>query len=153
MDNAIVIAIIAAIIAPPLTVGLPLAIFQWRQNLAMESRLRTEIKAVAESIDRTKRELEGDIEAVEKRLNDRIDRLDDKVERLVGESEARLNERLNRSDDKVERLVGESEARLNSRIDRSDDKIDRLIGDVGLVKGAVIGLSAESGAREPVATS
>ena len=130
MDNAIVIAIIAAIIAPPLTVGLPLAIFQWRQNLAMENRLRAEIKAVAESLEGTKRELEGDIKAVEKRLNDRIDRLDDKVERLVGESEARLN----------------------ARIDRLDDKVEHLIGDVGLVKGAVLGLSSESGAREPVAT-
>ena len=137
MDNAIVIAIIAAIIAPPLTVGLPLAIFQWRQNLAMENRLRAEIKAVAESLEGTERELEGDIRDAEGRLNGRIDRLDDRIDRL---------------DDKVERLIGESEGRLNGRIDRLDDKVEHLIGDVGLVKGAVLGLSAESGAREPAAT-
>lgn len=102
MDNAVVIAIIVAIIAPPLTVGLPLAIFQWRQNLAMENRLRTEIQSV-------KSDLEGDIQAVERRLTDRLN--------------------------------------------RTDDKVDRLIGEVGLVKGAILGVPNETSLREPATTS
>ncbi len=113
MDNAVVIAIIVAIIAPPLTVGLPLAIFQWRQNLAMESRLRAEIQSVKTDLEgdiqSVKTDLEGDIQAVERRLTDRLN--------------------------------------------RTDDKVDRLIGEVGLVKGAVLGVPTETSPREPATTS
>ena len=124
MDNAVVIAIIVAIIAPPLTVGLPLAIFQWRQNLAMENRLRAEIQSI-------KTDLEGDIQSVKTDLEGDIKSLKSDLEGNIQAVERRLTDRLN----------------------RTDDKVDRLIGEVGLVKGAVLGVPTETSPREPATTS
>lgn len=124
MDNAVIIAIIAAIIAPPITVGLPLAIFQWRQNLAMENRLRAEIRTV-------KSDLEGDIRSVKSDLEGDIKSLKSDLKSDIQAVERRLTDRLN----------------------RTDDKVDYLIGEVGLVKGAVLGVPTETSPREPVVTS
>ena len=73
MDDAIIIAIIAAIVAPPLTVGIPLAVLQWRQIAALDRRLSGEIKTVKEDlsdeIKTVKEDLSDEIKAVENRLN------------------------------------------------------------------------------------
>ena len=122
MDDAIIIAIIAAIVAPPLTVGIPLAVFQWRQIAALDRRLSGEIKTVKEDlsdeIKTVKEDLSDEIKAVENRLNRRID---------------------------------EVEERLTNRINTTDNNVIHLIGEVGLVKGAVLGISTENAPREPVA--
>ena len=133
MDDAIIIAIIAAIVAPPLTVGIPLAVFQWRQIAALDRRLSGEIKTAKEDlsdeIKTVKEDLSDEIKAVENRLNRRID-----------EVEERLTNR-----------IDEVEERLTNRINTTDNNVIHLIGEVGLVKGAVLGISTENAPREPVA--
>lgn len=51
------------------------------------------------------------------------------------------------------RAVEKGDSDLSHRMDRMDDKISRLIQDVGVVQGAVLGVSVEAGSREPAATS
>ena len=132
MDTAILIAIIAAIVAPPLTVGLPLAVFQWRQNAALEKRLT----ANAESVENR---LRGDIQTVKDDLSDEIKAVENRLNRRIDEVEERLTSR-----------IDEVEERLTSRINTTDNNVIHLIGEVGLVKGAVLGISAEGAPREPV---
>ena len=126
LELGIVIAIIAAILSPPLTVGVPLAIFQWRQNAALDRRHSNEIKTVKE-------DLSDEIKASENRLNRRIDDLEDRLSADIKAVENRLNRR-----------IDEVEERLTTRINTADNNVIHLIGEVGLVKGAVLGISTEA---------
>ena len=134
------------IILPIGALVLSLHFFQWRQNVAIENRLRHDIR---DSEGRSRNE----IKAVEERLTGEIEAVE---EHLTGEIKA-VEERLTGEIKAVEeRLTGEIESveeRLTRRIDRTDDKVDTLIGEVGLVKGAVLGISAETASRESVTTS
>ncbi|MCY4652470.1 MAG: hypothetical protein OXC95_04815 [Dehalococcoidia bacterium] len=132
LELGIVIAIIAAILSPPLTVGVPLAIFQWRQNAALDRRLSNEIKTVKE-------DLSDEIKASENRLNRRIDDVEDRLSADIKAVENRFNRR-----------IDEVEERLTTRINTTDNNVIHLIGEVGLVKGAVLGISTEGAPREPV---
>ena len=146
MDNAVIIAIIAAIIAPPFTVGLPLAIFQWRQNLAMENRLRAEIKSV-------KVDLEGDIKSVKSDLEGDIKSVKSDLEGDIQSIKSDLEGSIQSVKSDLEGDIQAVERRLTDRLNRTDDKVDYLIGEVGLVKGAVLGVPTETSPREPATTS
>ncbi|MXY20025.1 MAG: hypothetical protein F4Y49_01675 [Dehalococcoidia bacterium] len=92
-----------------------------------ENRLRGEIAMVAESVETAKSELHGEIATAKSELR--------------GEIAA------------VAKAVEKGGSDLNHRMDRMDDKVSRLIQDVGVVQGAVLGVSIEAGSREPAATS
>ena len=124
-----------AIILPIGALVLSLHFLQWRQSVAMENRLRQEIR---ESEERSR----GEIRAVEERLGGEIRAV---KERLGGEIRA-VEERLT-----VE--IRAVESRLSDRLDRTDDKVDALTGEVGLVKGAMLGISVETASRESVPTN
>ena len=132
MDTAIVIAIIAAIISPPLTVGIPLAIFQWRQNTALEKRLTANIESV-------ENRLRTEIQTVKSDLGTEIQTVKSDLGTEIKAVENRLNHR-----------IDEVEERLTKRISATDNNVIHLIGEVGLVKGAVLGISTEGTPREPV---
>ena len=51
------------------------------------------------------------------------------------------------------KAVEKGDSDINHRIDRMDDKISHLIQDVGVVQGAVLGVSVEAGSRESAVTS
>lgn len=53
----------------------------------------------------------------------------------------------------VAQSVEAAKSELNHRKNRTDDKISRLIQDVGVVQGAVIGVSVQAGSREPEPTA
>ena len=121
-----------------IAVGVAVMVFQWRQNAAMERRLRedrmesekrlhSEITTVAQSVETAKSELRGEITAAE--------------DRLRGEITAAKSE-----------LRGEIAA-VARRLERNDDNVRRLIQDVGVVQGAVLGVSIEREPREPAATT
>ena len=115
---------ILAIILPMGALVLSLHFLQWRQSVAMENRLRRDIRDSEERLRGEARELE---------------------ERLTGEIKA-VEERLT-----VE--IRAVEERLTRRIERTDDKVDALTGEVGLVKGAVLGISVEIPSRESAPTN
>ena len=91
-----------AIILPIGALVLSLHFFQWRQNVAIENRLKQD-----------RRE----------------------------------------SDERLHNEIVAVEERLTNRLDRTDGKVDSLIGEVGLVKGAVLGISVETASRESVPTN
>ena len=126
------------IIIPTIALILGLYYFLTKQMNAMEdrlredrrdseNRLRAEIKEVAESVETAKSELRTEIREL-----------------------ARLMEK---GDSELAESVETAKSELNHRMDRMDDKISRLIQDVGVVQGAVLGVSVEAGSREPAATS
>ena len=157
-----IIGVIAAIIAPPITVGVPLAVFQWRQNAAMEKRLREdmresdrrlrgeiaasedrlrgEIAAVAQSVETAKSELRGEIAASEDRLRGEIAAVAQSVETAKSELRGEIAA--------VAKAAEKSDAGINHRLDRNDDNVRRLIQDVGVVQGAVLGVSVETSPAE-----
>ena len=107
--------------------------FQSKQAAAMENRLREdakdsenrlrgEIKEVAESVEIAKSELRTEIREL-----------------------ARLMEK---GDSELAESVETAKSELSHRMDRMDDKISRLIQDVGVVQGAVLGVSVEAVPRE-----
>ena len=99
----------------------------------LETRLRGEITAVAQTVETAKSELRGEITAVAQSV-------EMAKSELRGEIAA------------VARLVEKGDSNLGHRLDRMDDKISRLIQDVGVVQGAVLGVSVEAGTREPAVT-
>ena len=123
------------IILPIGALVVSLHFFQWRQNVAMENRLRQDIR---DSEERSRNETK----AVEERLTGEIKAVE---ERLTGEIKA-VEERLT-----VE--IKAVEERLTRRIDRTDDKVDSLIGEVGLLKGAALGIPVETVSRESAPTN
>ena len=143
-EIGIVIAIIAAILSPPLTVGVPLAVFQWRQNAALDRRLSNDIKTVRE-------DLSDEIRASENRLRGEIQTVKEDLSDEIRASENRLNRRIDEVENRLNRRIDEVEERLTGRVNTTDNNVIHLIGEVGLVKGAVLGMSAESAPREPVA--
>ena len=114
--------------------GIVIMIFQWRQNVALEKRLREDAKELREDL----RELRGDFRDLENRF---------------GESEERLRADSKEMEERLIERINTVETRLNRRHDSTDADIKTLIGEVGLVKGAVIGISVETSTGEPVATS
>ena len=53
-----------------------------------------------------------------------------------------------KGDSELAESVETAKSELNHRMDRMDDKISRLIQDVGVVQGAVLGVSVEAAPRE-----
>lgn len=137
------------IILTVIGVGIAVMAFQWRQNVAMENRLREdrmesenrlrgEIAAVAQSVETAEDRLRGEITAAEDRLRGEITAAED---RLRGEITAAKSE-----------LRGEI-ANVSRRLERNDDNVRRLIQDVGVVQGAVLGVSIERETQEPAAAT
>ena len=102
--------------------------------VASEDRLRGEIKAVAESVETAKSQLRSEIKAV-------AESVETAKSQLRGEIKA------------VAESVETSKSELNHQLDRTDDKVSRLIQDVGVVQGAVLGISVQAGSREPEPTA
>ena len=97
---------LVTIILVVIGMGITIMAFQWRQNVAMEKRLR------------------GDNQALERRIETTESRL------------RRDNQELE------ERLRGDNQA-LERRIETIEADVKTLIGEVGLVKGALLGVSDE----------
>ena len=111
--------------------GILVMLFQWRQNGASEKRLREDIGKVEERLREDAREME-------ERLRGEIQVVVKSVEKV----EVTLNQRIERT-----------ETGINHRLDRTDDNVNALIQAVGVVQGAVVGVSVEASPREPVAPS
>ncbi len=103
--------------------------------MAMEVRLRGEIEESEERLRKDAIAIRGEIKESEERL--RKDAMAMEI-RLRGEIQA-----VAKSSERVE-------ASINHRLDRTDDKINTLTQAVGVVQGAVIGVSVETPPREPV---
>ena len=121
------------IIIPTIALILGLYYFLTKQMNAMEdrlredgrdseSRLRIEIKEVAESVETAKSELRAEVRD--------------------------LASMVEKGDSDLARIVEKGDSDLSHRMDRMDDKISRLIQDVGVVQGAVLGVSVEATPRE-----
>ena len=112
-----------------------------------EDRLRDEIKAVAESVETAKFELRAEIAAVARSVEKGDSDLAESVETAKSELRTEIAA--------VARSVETTRSELNHRIDRVDDKVSRLIQDVGVVQGALLGVSVGEGSREqePAPTS
>ena len=157
-----------------IAVGVAVMVFQWRQNAAMEKRLRedriesvkllrSEIAAVAQSVETAKSELRGEIVAAEDRLRGEIAVVAQSIEtaksELRGEitaTEDRLRGEITAVAQSVETAKSELRgeiADVSRRLERNDDNVRRLIQDVGVVQGAVLGVSIEREPREPAATT
>ena len=127
-----------------------------------ENRLRAEIKVVAESVETAKSELRAEIVASEDRLRAEIvaseDRLRSEIRelaRLMEKGDSELAESVETAKTElrgeiaaVAQSVETAKSELSHRMDRTDDKISRLIQDVGVVQGAVLGVSVEAVPRE-----
>ncbi len=114
------------IIVPIGALFLGLYYFLWRQMIAMETRLRE------------------DIRDSENRLRAEIRVVVDSVETAKTELRAEIAA--------LARSVEKGDSNLSHRLDRMDDKVSRLIQDVGVVQGAVLGVSVDAGTREPAVT-
>ncbi len=108
------------IIVPIGALFLGLYYFQSKQSNAQENRLREDMRDM-------EGRLRGEIVASEDRLRGEI--------KAVAES------------------VETAKSELNHQLDRTDDKVSRLIQDVGVVQGAVLGISVQAGSREPEPTA
>ena len=121
-----------------LAMGITIMGFQWRQNAAMERWLREDSREL-------ERRLREDSRELERRLREDINSVAESVEsaKIELRSEIKAVE---------ERLVGRIKT-VEGRLDITDSDVKILIGEVGLVKGAVLGVSAETNPREPAATN
>ena len=108
--------------------------------VSVEERLRSEIKVVAESVETAKSELRAEIVSAEERLRSEIKVVAESVETAKSELRAEIAA--------LAKSVEKGDADLSHRMDRTDDKISRLIQDVGVVQGAVLGVSVEAVPRE-----
>jgi CRISPR/Cas system-associated protein Csm6 len=123
-----------------------------------EDRLRGEIKVVAESVETAKSELRAEIKVVaesvetaKSELRAEIKVVAESVETAKSELRAEIvaaEERLRAEIKVVAESVKKGDADLSHRMDRNYDKISRLIQDVGVVQGAVLGVSVEAVPRE-----
>ena len=118
--------------------GIMVMLFQWRQNVALEKRLREELVRAEERLREDAKSMEerlrGEMKESEERLREDVKSME---ERLRGEIQA------------VAKSVDKVEVSLSHRLDRTDDKINALTQSVGVVQGAVIGVSVETPPREP----
>lgn len=133
-----------ATIIPTIALIMGLYYFLTKQMNAMEDRLRddirdvddrlrADIKTVSDSVETAKSELRGEIATAKSELRAEIVAAE---ERLRGEIKM------------VAESVEKGNSDLSHRIDRMDDKVSRLIQDVGVVQGAVLGVSVETAPRE-----
>ena len=107
--------------------------FQSKQAAAMENRLREDARDL-------ENRLRGDMRESEDRLRDEIRAVAKLVETAKSELRAEIAA--------LARSVEKGDSDLSHRMDRNDDKISRLIQDVGVVQGAVLGVSVEAVPRE-----
>ena len=122
--------------------GILVMLFQWRLATAQGKRLR-------EDAGRIEERLREDMGGVENRLREDIARVENRLQKDMRESEERLRSEIQAVANSVERV----EVSLNHRLDRTDDKVNALTQAVGVVQGALIGVSVETGSREPAATN
>lgn len=110
------------IIIPTAALVLGLYYFLTKQMNAMENHLRE------------------DMRDSENRLRAEIAVVDKSVETAKSELRAEIAD--------LARLMEKGNSNLSHRMDRTDDKLSRLIQDVGVVQGAVLGVSVEAVPRE-----
>ena len=99
--------------------GITIMGFQWRQNVAMERRLRRD----SETLERRLRE---DMQGLEGRLR---------------EDSQGLEGRLREDSHGLEGRLREDMRTLERRLETTDADVKTLIGEVGLIKGALLGVS------------
>ena len=112
--------------------GITIMGFQWRQNVAMEKRLR-------EDSQELERRLRGDSQELEKRLRGDSQGLESRLRENIRTLEMRLQEDNQASES---RLRGDIQT-LERRLETTDADVKTLIGEVGLIKGALLGVSDE----------
>ena len=155
--------------------GILVMLFQWRQSGAMEKRLRDDIQRGEDRLREDAKGLEDrlreDAKGLEGRLREEIRESEDRLREDAKSLEGRLREEIRESEDRLRedarategRLRGEIqvvaksvervEINLSHRLDRTDDtddKVNFLTQDIGVVQGALIGVSTETmTSREP----
>ena len=112
-------------------------------NRGTENRLRAEIKEVAESVETTKSELRAEIAVVAQSVETAKSELRAEIA-VVAQSVETAKSELRTEIRDLARLMEKGDSDLSHRMDRMDDKISRLIQDVGVVQGAVLGVSVEA---------
>ena len=108
---------LATIILVIIGMGITIMGFQWRQNVAMERRLRMDMQT-------SERRLREDMQTSERHLREDNQTL----ERRLEMTESRLRE--------------DNQA-LERRVETIESDVKTLIGEVGLIKGALLGVSDE----------
>ncbi len=147
--------------------GILVMLFQWRQSGAMEKRLRDDIQRGEDRLREDAKSLEGrlreEIRESEDRLREDAKSLEGRLREEIRESEDRLREDARATEDRlrgeiqvVAKSVERVEINLSHRLDRTDDTDDTddtvnfLTQDIGVVQGALIGVSTETTtSREP----
>ena len=120
-------------IVPVAALVLGLYYFLTKQMNAMENRLREDARDL-------ENRLREDMRESEDRLRDEIKAVAKSVETAKSELRTEIAA--------LARSVERGDSDLSHRMDRNDDKISRLIQDVGVVQGAVLGVSVEAVPRE-----
>ena len=112
---------LVTIILVVIGMGITIMGFQWRQNVAMERRLRR------------------DAEILERRLREDSQGLETRLREDIEASERRLRE----DSETLERRLREDNRTLERRLETTDADVKTLIREVGLIKGALLGVSDE----------
>ncbi len=153
-DGNMIDGSLVTIVLVVIGMGITIMGFQWRQNVAMEKRLR-------EDSQELERRLRGDSQELEKRLREDSQGLESRLRednrtletRLQEDSqglESRLRENIRTLEMRLQEDNQASESRLRGdiqtlerRLETTDADVKTLIGEVGLIKGALLGVSDE----------
>ena len=140
-----------AIIIPIAALVLGLHYFHTKQMNALEDRLRDDIKDVDNRLRADIRELARLMEKGDSELADSVENARSELRGEIATAKSELRGEIVA----VAQSVETTRSELNHRLDRTDDKISRLIQDVGVVQGALLGVSVGEGSREqePAPTS
>ncbi len=112
---------LVTIILVVIGMGITIMGFQWRQNVAMERRLREDNRTL-------ERRLREDNRTLERRLR---------------EDNRTLETRMREDDQELEARLREDNRTLERRLETIDADVKTLICEVGLIKGALLGVSDE----------
>lgn len=112
--------------------GITVMGFQWRQNVAMERRLREDMRT-------SERRLREDMRTSERRLREDSQGLEARLQEDSQGLEARLRE----DSHGLEARLREDSRTLERRLETTNADVKTLIGEVGLIKGALLGVSDE----------
>ena len=115
----------------------------------VDNRLRADIKTVADSVETAKSELRDEIATAKSELRDEIATAKSELRTEIATAKSELRAEIAN----LAKTVEKGNSDLSHRMDRTDDKVGRLIQDVGVVQGAVLGVSVEAVPREPATTS
>ena len=134
---------LVTIILVVIGMGITIMGFQWRQNVAMERRLREDMRT-------SETRLRGDMQTSETRLREDSEVMERRLREDMRTSETRLRGdmqtleiRLREDNQELEAHLREDNQALERRVETIEADVKTLIGEVGLIKGALLGVSDE----------